>query len=161
MKRTGWIVAVVVAAVITFFGFRGPSDRELIDQAITESTRAGREGRPGGVLEYLSKSLKVNQIEYSGSRFDISRFVRESRPDVQLDNRVVEVDEAAGTAIVTASAKVSASIFGMGEISREIDKVRVHLERQDSRKWLLFPAKIWRIVSVDAPNVDIPSLFSQ
>lgn len=161
MKRSAWIAIVVAAAVLTFFGFRGPSDRELIDQAITESAKAGREGRAGGVLEYLSKSLKVNQVEYSGTRFDISRFVRDSHPDVQLKNQTVEVDESGGKATVTASATVSVTLLGLSEMSRDIDKVEIRLEREDTRKWLIFPARIWRIVSVDAPNVDVPSLFSQ
>jgi hypothetical protein len=48
----------------------------------------------------------------------------------------------------------------MGEIKRDMEKVVIRLEREGTRKWLLFPAKIWRIVSVEAPDLDVSTFLS-
>ena len=84
--RTTLIVAgiagvLLVARAMLF----GPSDRELIDAAVKESVLASREGRPGGVLEYLSNSFTLNS-ESGLDRKEISRFIKSGKPEVVIRN---------------------------------------------------------------------------
>ncbi|HZH98180.1 MAG TPA: hypothetical protein VEX38_04350, partial [Fimbriimonadaceae bacterium] len=65
VKKLGIVVAVLA---VVFLGmayaagvFGGPSDKEQIQTALDEAILASKEGRPGGVLDYLSQNFKVNE----------------------------------------------------------------------------------------------------
>lgn len=133
----------VLALRMTLFG---PSDRELINQALAESVQAGKEGRPGGVLEFLSQNLTYNG-EQVVDRRQIADFVRKAKPEVQFGQ--IDPEIRGEDAQVETSAHVKVSGFGIS-IDRQIPKVTIVLKRERATRWLVFPSSQWRIVSVSA-----------
>ncbi|MFX8820935.1 hypothetical protein ABTM55_19390, partial [Acinetobacter baumannii] len=82
--------------------FFGPSDENLIREAVTRSIEASREGRPGGVIDYISDRFAVNGDQPGTSA--IARFIRESKPEVTIDSYkpLVNGDQA----LITTPVKV-------------------------------------------------------
>jgi hypothetical protein len=173
MSRKWWIwcglaVAAVAAALASMWLFQ-PSDEELIRQALDESVAAGREGRPGGVLEYLSQSFQINTQE-PVRRSDIARVVRLNRPKVTLGPWQPRI--AGDLAVVETSADVElGGLDGGGggafdalklpKTQFRLDSVTIRLRRETDRRWLVVPVKKWRVISVSAPGFDPYSLAGQ
>jgi hypothetical protein len=142
-----------------------PSDEELIRQALEESVAAGREGRPGGVLEYLSESFQINTQE-PVRRSDIARVVRLNRPNVTLGPWKSRI--AGDLAVVQTSADVELGGVDSGggafdalklpKMQFRLDSVTIRLRRETDRRWLIVPVKKWRVISVSAPGFDPYSL---
>lgn len=143
-------LAALLGAALFLLG-RGPSDRELILRALEESVRAGKEGRAGGVLEYLSESFTINRLD-PGSRGDISRFVREARPDVTVlrPEPIVRGD----TATITSPVRVKLSARFL-EFDRTFDNVIIRFRKETGTRYGILPTRNWKIVSVEAPDVTI------
>lgn len=158
MNRTAKTVLGVALVAVAAFGARmllfGPSDRELIHQALDESIVAGKEGRPGGVLDYLSQSLTVNS-EQLVDRRQIADFVRKAKPDVTLGPISPEIQGDMATVLTSVQVKFSG--FGMS-VDKEIPKVTITLRKESAVKWLVFPASQWRIVSVTVPSESLEGL---
>lgn len=149
---------LAASAVLLFLAFGlldKRSDRQLIQEALNESIRASKEGRPGSVLEYLSKSLTFNS-EQAGNRQEIGKFIRASRPDVFLQNRepIVRGD----TAQLVTPVRIKMSLLG-ASLDRTIPNVTITLSKEGATKWLIFPTARWRVTNVDAPDVN-PSDFT-
>ena len=82
---TGGVVAVLVLGKIGLGFLHQPDDKTLILEAVQEAQKASREGRPGGVLDFLSvASLKVNDQDATGSRRDIADYIKKQKPDIQF-----------------------------------------------------------------------------
>lgn len=139
------LVAVVGLAVVYVVTL--PSDEELIRQAIDESTEASREGRSGGVLEYLSKSISFNGMPVA-DRSEISRYIRLSRPEVTFGefSPVIAGDEAT----VTADVAVKMDFQGLN-LDETIPGVEVKLAKETAYRWIFVPSAKWRITDVSAP----------
>jgi len=136
----GVVVAITAVKVILF----QPSDSQLIETALNESIRAGKEGRPGGVLEYLSRSLTVNS-EAMVDRKSIADFVRRAKPDVILRNMRASVEGDRATVVTPVLVKFE----GLGmSMEREIPDVTITLQKERGTKWLVLPVTQWRIVEV-------------
>ena len=150
MKK--WIVGssvTVVAGLIVLYFATAPSDEELIDQAIKDSVIASKEGKPGGVLDHLSRSLTFNGMPVS-DRSEIAKYVRLARPDVVFGpyTPVVEGDSA------TVRADVAVKIqFQSLQMDQTVRGVEVELARETGFRWVVFPASKWRIASVSAPEM--------
>lgn len=154
-KWTLGIGAGVIVAALCVPMFFGPSDSKLVREAVDESIKASRDGRPGGVMDYLSRNLKVNE-EDVGNRLEIARYIKASRPDIVLQNPtpVIQGD----TAKVITPATVTFS-FGNTQ-PMTIDKVEITLAKETGTRYLVFPAPKWRIVDVKTSATDI-SQFEQ
>lgn len=135
---------VLIVGLIASGVCGGPSDGELIDQALTESVAASREGRPGGVLEYLSKNFSVNDEQF-GTR-DIAKTIRDLKPNVELESRKPLI--AGDSATITSPVRLSVSL---PPVSYTISQVTLSFSKEESRKWLIFPAKQWRLTKVEIP----------
>lgn len=151
MGKTARIVSGLIGLALIAFVLRmtlfGASDRVLIDEALAESVQAGKEGRPGGVLEYLSQSFTFNSDQLVDRR-QVADFIRKAKPDVTLGS--IDPEIKGDSAEVVTSAHVKVSGFGQS-IDRQIPKVTIVLQRENATKWLVFPSKQWRVVSVTAP----------
>ncbi|HRF58746.1 MAG TPA: hypothetical protein PLH94_02395 [Fimbriimonadaceae bacterium] len=152
----GLVVGLIAILVVRSTLF-GPSDRQLIDQAIQESIQASRDGRPGGVLEYLSQSFKLNDQD-PGSRRNIAQFIKQSKPEVTLaaHEPVIEGDMAS----IVTDAQVNVDYLGM-KMDGTLQGVRIVLQKEQGTKWLVFPDKQWRIVSVTAPQETVDQLLTR
>src|SRR4051812_25538220 len=77
------IVVALILLRVTIFAPQ-PDDQALIQNALKDSIEASKEGRPGGVLDFLSSKFKINSE--SPGRFDIAKFIREHKPDITVYN---------------------------------------------------------------------------
>jgi hypothetical protein len=147
-KLFTWLaVALAALLVIVFLGWDRRSDKQLIQEAIDESVLASKEGRPGGVLEYISNSFTMNQ-EGPVDRREIAKFIKESKPDVEVGP--FEPNVTGDVATIRADVSVKISTFGP---QIQLPGVSVKFRKEHATRWLLFPTKKWRIVEAIAPEV--------
>lgn len=155
--KVGAGIAALLVLVVVIVGsgiLGGPSDKELIQTALKESIAASREGRPGGVLEYLSNSFSVNDEKF-GTR-DISRTIKEMKPDVELETTDPII--AGESATITSPVKLSMSI---PPVSYTVSQVTLAFTKESATKWLIFPTKKWRLTRVDIPDQVVQEVRDQ
>ena len=141
---------MLAGAMLVPFVF-GPSDKQLIKEALDVSIKASREGRPGGVMEHLSHSLKYNE-EQVGDRTSVADYVKRARPDVIIQDPRPTI--SGDTAIIVSPVTVK---MEMGPVSFpiQIERAVITLSKETGRKFLVFPAPVWRITSIKAPEIDV------
>lgn len=150
-----WIVAVLGALLLAALAapaIFGPSDRVLIQQTMDEAIAASREGRAGGVLENLSRSIRYNDMPVENPR-EVAEFIRKGRPDVTVMDMTprIEGDSATIESPVTVSLR-----YGPLPMTQTLPKVRFTLRREVGTRWLLIPAPKWRLVSIEADGAVVP-----
>ena len=92
----GIVIVFAVGGRMILSVLNPPNDLALIKTALADSIKATKEGRPGGVMDKLSVNLKFNGESESGNRNEIARYIRNSRPEVTVEQiePVVTGDEA-------------------------------------------------------------------
>lgn len=151
-RATGIVFAFVgIAALatilrLTLFADRTP-DRILIQQALKESIEAGKEGRPGSVVELLSREFEVNGYKPGAS--EVSRLVKQYKPEVEVLNQEPSVlgDRADLVSPVRLKLKVA-----VASQSFDIKDVKFQFEKEHGTQWLFFPTKEWKLRSVELPE---------
>lgn len=145
---------VLVALIALGLGayLSGPSDEQLVREALQDSIEASRNGQPGGVLEHLSRSLTFNEVPVE-SRQDVANFIRNSRPSVELLTSDPPIRFEGSTAEMVADFHVAVA-FGMVSIDQSIRGVVVRFRRESGTRWLVLPASRWRIAEVSAPDIN-------
>ncbi|MBX3119891.1 MAG: hypothetical protein KF784_12565 [Fimbriimonadaceae bacterium] len=150
-----WMIASTVAVVLLLrFVVFAPqsSDKELIRAALAEAVLAGKEGRPGSVVDLMSKEMTVNdsmQVNMS----QIARYVREKKPDVEFSNQEPSINGE--RALITADAKVS---FGLPGMALTVKNVEMEFEKETTTRWLIIPGKQWRLKNVRVPSESLDEL---
>ena len=134
-----------------------PDDQTLIKQALDESIKASREGRPGGVMDKLSMNVKVNDQEYSGNSRQIADFIRNSRPDISFTSSkaIITGDEAR----IISPAHLKTQILTQS-IERDLSSVTLVFKREDDREYLVFPVKKWKLTEVKVDPSVVGELMS-
>jgi hypothetical protein len=150
LKRLGVsLILVAVAGIAVHFLFfaKGTSDAEQIRQALRESIDAGKEGRAGSVLDLLSRQFSVNDSIAPTAR-EIARVVRDAKPDVEIENwePVIRGDTA------TLVTPVLLSLGMPFRVSLRVPEVRMEFQKENSVKWLIIPAKQWKLRRVRVPE---------
>jgi hypothetical protein len=155
---TGAVVAVLVAGKVGLGLLAKVDDKTLILEAVKDGLKAGKEGRPGGVLEKLSASLTVNGEGTPGAKSQIADYIKRLKPDVEFKS--LEPQVFGEEARIETPATMSVSILGMNQ-SVELKNVTITLKREDTYEYLIFPKKAWRIsdVRVDVSALDMFSGF--
>lgn len=159
MKRYGLFFGIL-AVVLVLVGVRlvmtmnGPSDTQQIRDALAASIRASKEGKPGGVMDYLSSKLRINDTDELPAS-QVQNFIKNSRPDVTVGRVDPVVNSSEGTAHVLTSAKVSYDWLNQ-KGSIDLSEVDILFRREDAHEWLIFPTKKWRIVEIDIPQDKMP-----
>jgi len=108
-KAVWWGGGALVLALIGMFVaslLNQPSDKQLILQALDESIAASRAGRPGGVLEYLSRNLTWNGDE-GVNRMEIADYIKRAKPEVTVMHREVVLDGDTATITTPVNVKLS------------------------------------------------------
>lgn len=152
MKK--WIIGSAVVVLLALLAapmiFR-PSDDVLIKEALDESVKASREGRPGGVMDYLSSSLKFNDDD-SASRGEIAQYIKRAKPDIVIANPAATINGE--TASVVSPVTVT---FSWGPVSKpiQLDNVEILLAKETGTKFLVVPTVKWRIREIKAPEADV------
>ena len=141
------LVLIVVRVVLSRSG--GTSDQLLIEQALQESIQASKEGRPGGVMDKLSSRLQVNDMDTSGNRSQIARYIKDNKPDVMVLNKkaVVTGDEAR----IVSPVDIEVNLLGQ-KLSRQLKEVTLVFRKEDDREYLVFPTKKWKLAEVQVPD---------
>ncbi len=143
-KGCGLFLGVLALAAAGFIVYQmlGPqrSDAVLIKEALAESIEAGKEGRPGGVLELLSNEFKINDQVIASFR-DIARVVRDYKPDVEVLTQTPEVD--GDTATIISAVKIKTG-FPLNQ-DFTIPDVRMEFRKESGTKWIFVPAKSWKL----------------
>ena len=133
-------------------------DKVLVRQALLDSIKASREGRPGGVMDKLSEHIKFNGQSEAGNERDIARYIRQSKPDITVQNMDPEVsgDEAKIISPVT----VSMGLLGQS-MGQTLKKVTITFRREDDHEWLIFPVKRWKLAEVETTDASVADLATQ
>lgn len=152
-------LAAVVAVILGLFvwkyvstNFFGPPDQTLIRQALDRAILASKEGRPGGVMDFLADKFSVNSSEY-GSR-QIANFIKDGHPDVSVpDEPAIIADDKAR---ITAPVRIKVSYLGFN-LDQTVDNVSLVFERETGREWLFIPVPQWKLAQVQVPDDVIPT----
>lgn len=155
------IVFGVVATLVLLLVLRltlfapQPNDQALIAQALADSIQASKEGRPGVVLDKLSDRFKVNNASV-GSRFDIAKFIRDSKPEITVANRTAVV--SGDIAKINSPVQVNINFLNQ-KFDINAENVTFVFAREDSRTWLIFPTREWKLTDVLVPEDAIPKNY--
>lgn len=149
------LVAILGGVLLTVTGAK-PNDAQLIREALDRSIKASREGRPGGVVDLLSRQLKFNEQEMSGNVGQIAQFIREQRPDLTVER--VEPLVTGDEARVTSPVTLKLGFLGQSRDFR-IKEVTLVFKKEASRRWLIIPDHKWSLSEVRAVDFS-PTEFS-
>ena len=108
-------------------------------------------------MDKLSASFQINGMR-PGSRTDIAKFIRDNKPDVEVENTQAFV--SGDTARIVSPVHVRISFLTM-KWDQRVNDVTLVFRREDARKWLVIPTRQWRLTEVIVPDgaipVDLPS----
>ncbi|MBL8068870.1 MAG: hypothetical protein JNM28_10500 [Armatimonadetes bacterium] len=125
-----------------------PSDQQMIDKALKESTDAAAKGEPSDVLKYLSRSFTYGGE--AANTFDISKVIHQARPKIAiLETRASIHGEDAE---VVTPVDVQLDYMGFA-INKTIPNVSITLKKESSFKWGIVPEPRWRITGVTAEQL--------
>lgn len=147
-------LAALLFVVLGMGVFGGPSDEELIKVALDEAILASKEGRPGGVVDFISQRFQVNGEQY-GTR-DISKTIKDLKPSVDIEKPTPTIN--GNSATITSPVRLSVSFPPVGT---NLSEVTMHFEKENGTKWLIFPTKKWRMVKVEMPDAVVEDVKSQ
>lgn len=154
-----WIIASISVALPTLallFVLTAPTDEELIRRALNESAEASREGRSGGVIDHLSRSLTFNGTLVT-DRQEIAKYVRMSRPEVKFSHYTPVIDEDHARVVTDVYIKME---FQQLKFDETIQQVEIEFAKESGLRWLFLPGKKWRITSISGPDLaSIPGTF--
>lgn len=158
-KRTklfliGLVLAVIAVPVLMILARDNRPDSVLIKEAVARSIEASKEGRPGGVVDFLSAKFKINQIgDISMNR--VAQIIKDSKPEVTVTNQEPRVsgDLAEIVSDVRVVANVSVLTFSQ-QFDQTFKDVKMVFTKEDSRRFLLIPTKTWRLTSVELTGAD-------
>ena len=163
MRRTGLILlglALVLLLGRVGLGFlRAPDDAKLVREALTEATKAAREGRAGGVLDNISTSVALNGQQFGTDSVNprqISDTIRRFSPDVKLDS--TEATIAGDEARVVTPASVSYGILA-ARATVPLGKVTIVLRKEADRDFLIVPTHRWRVTGIEIPSEEAQKIL--
>lgn len=145
------LLVLLVAGKYVANTYFGPSDETLIKKALDDALVASREGRPGGVLDFLGDSFKVNSTAIGGRQ--VSDFIRNQKPDIQIDYRRPQF--GVDTARMSSSARIKISIIGFDQ-DVTLKDITLDFKKEDSTDFLLLPVKKWRLTAIHVPQNSLP-----
>ena len=147
-------IALIAVVAMLIFGRETRSDDVLIKEALAESIQASKEGRPGGVMDFISDQLKIN-TQSGINKATIAKWIRDSKPDVEVLSSEVKVSPDGQTAEMVSDVNVSMEI-GVALAKQRMDQkftgVKMTFQKEDGRKFLVIPTKVWRLTAVDVPD---------
>ncbi len=153
-KLFGWIIGVVALGLVLRFVIFAPQtpDKELIQAALKDAVRAGKEGRAGSVIDLMSKQMTVNdgtQVNLT----QIANYVKQNKPDVEFSNQNPSIN--GDKAIITSDVRVS---LGLPSMAIDIKNVELEFEKENTTRWLVIPDKKWQLKNVRVPEESLASL---
>lgn len=151
----GGLLAIALGIRYAITAFSSPDDQTLIRQALDESIKASREGRPGGVMELLSRDLRVNEMPVNVNT-QVLQFIRDSKPNVRLEND--EAIIAGNEAKIVSPVQVDVKFLAVSR-TVHLNEVTLTFHKEEAREWLIIPTKKWRLTKVEAPPSSLYELL--
>jgi hypothetical protein len=151
------VLAIIVVRVV-INRINAPNDQQQIQAALAESIKASKEGRPGGVMDKLSASLKLNDMDTSGNRNQIAQFIKNNQPDVNVLNpkAIITGDEAQ----IVSPVELEMNILGQ-KMQRTMESVTLIFRKEDDMEYLVFPTKKWKLAEVQVPEDAVAQFMQQ
>jgi len=162
MGKTTKTLLILGTALILLVGGRvmisvmhPQDDKALIRTALADSIQASKDGRPGGVMDKLSDNIKYNGQSGAGYQRDIARYIRTSKPDVEVQNTdpVVSGDEAT----IVSPVKLTLSLLGQST-SRNLKDVTIVFKKEADHDFLIIPSTRWKLAEVRVPDASVADL---
>lgn len=154
---------LIIGAVVLLLGgkyaantFFAPSDDELIRTALKDAITASKEGRPGGVMDFISDSFKINSTNIGGRQ--VADFIKNQKPDIKIDYHTPQFGN--DIARMTSNAKVTIGGFGLSQ-DITLKDVTLDFKKEDARDFLLLPVKKWQLVAVHVSVDSLPPEAAQ
>lgn len=154
MAETKKVVGVCFALAFVLIGAKvglsmmnAKDDKTLINEAVQNAIKASKDGKPGGVLDFLSTKVKFNNSELSTGRGEVANFIKNSKPEFEFSNLDPQVFDT--NARIETSAKMKVGVLNFQQ-SVDVPKVIIHLEKEEDREWLIIPHRTWRITNIEA-----------
>jgi hypothetical protein len=159
-KRAFLIVGTLLLMLIggkVFIALNSPQDdRKQIQEALADSIKASKEGRAGGVLDKLSANIKYNDQDVAGASRDIARYIRDNKPDIEVQN--TDPDVKGDEASIVSPVTLKMSLLGQS-MSRELKEVTLIFRKEPDRAFLIFPTTRWKLAEVRVPDTSVSSLI--
>jgi hypothetical protein len=154
MKKPILVIAAILAVLVgvrVVMGLAPQDDKKLVREALAESIKASREGRPGGVMDKISDKLTVNG-DQRVSNPQIADWIRNSKPDivVQKQDPVIIGEEAQITSPVRV--KLQLPIGNGTAFDQTISDVTLVFAKESATDWLIIPTTKWRLREVKLPE---------
>ncbi len=155
-KAAFWSIAAIAVVVLLAYKYAalnifGPNDEQKIRASLDQMIVATKEGRPGGVFDFLGSQFKINSEQPTGGQ--IANFIKDSHPDVKVPETKPFI--TGDTARVTASVSVKGSYLGFS-LDRSFNNVSFVFQREDAHDWLVVPYKKWRLTQIVVPVDSLP-----
>lgn len=153
MKKPILIVAVILAVLVgirVVMGLAPQDDKKLIREALAESIKASKEGRPGGVMDMISDKINVNGTPIN--KGPIADWIRKSKPEivVQKQDPVITGEEAQITSPV--QVKLSLPIGNGSAFDQTVNDVTMVFSKESATDFLVIPTTRWRLREVRLPE---------
>jgi hypothetical protein len=156
MGKTAKTIVAIVVTVVVLMAIRigismanRPDDQKLIQAALADAVEASKEGRPGGVIDLLSKNLKVNEQEVGTNMRQVADFVRKQKPDVEVLEPRAQITGEEGR--IVSPVELDLGLLG----KRTLKEVTMIFRKEDATEYLIIPVTKWRLVEVRVPDATI------
>jgi hypothetical protein len=143
---------VAGVALILVLQSGSANDETLIRTALDESIRAGKEGRSGSLLEFVSKSFEINETPLL-NRGEVAKAISQYRPDVSISQEKLQIQGETAT----MTAKLSLKAQGPFPIGLDGVDATLKFAKEESKKWLVIPERKWRLTEVSLQGVSLPT----
>jgi hypothetical protein len=139
-------IGLVGAAGISFL--RQPSDEVQIQTALDEAIKASREGKPGPVLDFVSRNLSIDGIEVI-NKSDIQKFIESNRPEVVVENKnpAISGSKARITSAVTVTFRILTA-----SMPHKLANVEFNFEKEPSLNFGILPGSKWQLREINTKN---------
>lgn len=152
----GMLLVLLLGGKVILSVMQPQDDKKLIQDALTESILASKEGRPGGVMDKLSANIKYNNQDVGGNDRDIARYIRDNKPDIVVENIDPEVKGDEATIVSPVSLKLS---FLGQSVEKQLKNVTLVFRKESDREFLVFPTTRWKLAEVRVPDASVAGLI--
>ena len=104
-------------------------------------------------MDKLSDNLKLNDQSVEGNKSQIYRFIRDSKPEVEVQNSEPVI--SGDSATITSPVRLKMNFLGQS-FDQTIPNVTMIFRKEDARDWLIFPTRQWRLQQVLVPPGSLP-----
>jgi hypothetical protein len=104
------------------------------------------------VMDFISDQLRIDGLGRI-TKAQVANLIRDSKPDVQVDTQSIEVQGNKAEMLADATVNANVSMFSMStNFSRTFTGIKLRFEKEEARKYVIVPVRVWRLVEVNIPG---------